>query len=423
MSISPKPKKGKILYFSALSILGVFLGGALNLYGQGVKTWMGNNLEQQINAAGLKFGPFKIRTVLNLTNAGYNSNVYRTPINPIEDFALTIGPGFYVYLPIKKKIVISIYESPQYVYFMETERQRGWNNYFNGQVHFILNRFFITLGKGYVVARETWNTEIDVQPLRKEDSYHGSLLWQISKKTSLFFRFSQAKYDYEDLSFGDLRLKYDLNRTQDLASITAYYRLSFRTMFFLNLEHSYFDFQYPLNPRDSQSYAIYSGIEFLPLGIFGGRLNLGYEYFDALAAGITDSQGIVGDTALSIRLARPLTIRINYRRDVQFSAWYNNAYYSENIVGGGASLYLSKNIRLDYNFSYGRNNYPATISEQSDTQKRQDNYTKQSAGLYFRIKKNIGLGVTATYWQRDSNLDWQDGKQTLIGINLIQDFK
>lgn len=73
--------------------------------------------------ARLKFGPFKIRTMLYLTNAGYDSHVYRSPDNPIKDYSITARPGFYIYLPLKKKVIFSIYESPQYVYFIETKRE------------------------------------------------------------------------------------------------------------------------------------------------------------------------------------------------------------------------------------------------------------------------------------------------------------
>ncbi len=156
-------------------------------------TWMGYQLEQNVKAAGLRIGPFRIRTLLYLGDAGYDSNVYRTPSNPIKDYSITAGPRFYVYLPIKKKIVFSIYESPQYVYYAKTKGERTWNNYFNRQVHFILNKFFVTLGKGYSVAREIWNTEIDIRPQRKEDSYEGSILWQVTKKTSLLAKYSAGE--------------------------------------------------------------------------------------------------------------------------------------------------------------------------------------------------------------------------------------
>jgi Putative beta-barrel porin 2 len=412
-----QPIKGPFMAGMMIMLLCV----AKDSYGWG-KTRLGINLEQQVNAAGLKFGPFKIRAALFLPYAGYDSNVYQAPINPIEDFSITVGPGFDVYLPIKNMIVFSIFESPQYVYYRETKQLQGWNNFFNGQVHFVLNRFFITLGKGYIIARERWSTELNAQPLRKENSSQGSLYWQLSKKTSLFFRFSQATYDYEELTFGDLRLKHDLNRTESKTSITGYYQLSLRTMFFLNFEHGDFNFQYPLNPRDSRSNAIYGGFEFSPLGVFRGRINLGYKNFDALVAGIKDFRGIVGDTTISIRLLRFLTIRANYRGDVQFSAWYSNPYYLENIVGSGASLYLAKNIRLDYNFYFGKNTYPAAIGEQSAPQERQDDYTSQSVGPFIRIKDDIALGLIVTFWQRDSNIYWANGKQTLLGVKLIYDF-
>jgi hypothetical protein len=414
-------RKREILVVFMAGMIIMFFCPAKGSYGWG-KTWMGYDLEQQIKAADLELGPFKIRTILYLTNAGYDSNVYRTPNNPVKDFSMTVGPGFFIYLPIKKKIVISVYESPQYVYFVETKKERTWNNFFNGQVHFVLNRFFISLGKGYSVAREIWNTEIDIRPQRKEDSSEGSLLWQISKKTSLFLKFSQAKYRYEDLSFGGSRIDYTLNRTENRANLTGYYRVSFRTMFFMNFQYGQYKFQYALNPRDSKSYGVYSGLEFSPLGVFRGRINLGYKYFDVLVVGIRDYQGMVGDTGLSIRVVRPLTIRANYKREVQFSVWYDNAYYLENILGGGTSLYLSKNIRLDYRYNLGKNNYPATILKQSSPQRREDKYRSQSAGLYFRIKKKLGLGVTVTQWDRDSSVYWANGKQTMVGINLIHDF-
>jgi hypothetical protein len=91
-------------------------------------------------------------------------------------------------------------------------------------------------------------------------------------------------------------------------------------------------------------------------------------------------------------------------------------------LGCGASFYVSGNIRLDYDYNFGRNNYPATILEPFLSQSRLDNYESHSAGLYFRIKENIGLGVIATLWERKSNIYWVNAKQTLIGIDLIYNF-
>jgi len=407
----------------AITILVMCCSLAPYSYGWG-KTWMGYQLEQSVKEAGLKLGPLRIRTMLYLTNAGYDSNVYRTPSNPIKDYSITAGPGFYIYLPLKKKIIFLIYESPQYVYFAETKRERTWNNYFNGQMNFVFNRFLLTFGKGYSVAREIWNTEIDIRPQRKEDSYQGSVFWQKSKKVSLFFRYRQAKYDYEDLSYEKFNIRDRLNRIENYINFTGYYRLSFRIRFFLDFEYGFFNFENPSSLRDSKSYAIFSGLEFSPLGIIRGRINLGYKYFDALNTGSKDYKGIVGDTTVSVRLVKPLSIRASYKRDVEFSIWYDNPYFLENRIGGGASLYLFKNIRLDYDYYQGRNSYPETRETRNEKSqiKRKDNYFIQSIGIYFRLKKNIGIGVTANQWVRDSNLDWEDGRRRFVGVNLTYEF-
>lgn len=413
-------KKKQLAGAAAGLILLVCCGGR-EICGYG-KTWMGQNLERRINAAGLSLGPFKIRTLFDLSHAGYDTNVYRTPDNPIKDFSIVGGPEFDVYLPLKRKAVISISESPQCVYFMETEQERTWNHFFNGRVNLILNRVFIALGKGYSVAREIWNTEIDVRPQRKENSSEALLLWQMTKKTSWSFMFSHAKQDYEDLAYGEFGIKAQLNRSESRVNLAGYHQISFRTRLFLNAEYASFNFQNALNPRDSRSYGISSGFELSPAGVVRGRLSVGFKYFDILKPGNRDYQGIVGDASLSIRVTGPLTIRTNYGRNVQFSSWYDHAYYLENIIGGGASLYVSARVRLDYDYAGGRNTYPAVTGDRPSSPERADDYDSHQFGIYYRLKKNIGLGFVATRWKRDSTISWANGKQSVFGMNLTYDF-
>jgi len=390
------------------------------------ETWRGEELKRQVKEAWLKFGPFRINTVLFLSNAGYDTNVYHSPDNPVKDYWLTIGPGFTFYLPLKKRIIFTIYESPQYVYFMETKRERTWNNYFNGQVNFIFNKFFLTAGIGDSDARERWNTEIDIRPRRKEDRVHGSVLWQASRRTSFSLGYRKIKYDYENLFYERFNLKDRLNREETYMNFTGFYQLSFRMRFFLDAEYGIFNFENPSSFRDSKSYSVYGGFEFSPFGRIRGRVKLGYKFFDSLALERKDYSGIVGDTNVSVRLSRYLNFRAAYRRDVQFSLWYNNTYFLESGYGGGASVYLLKNIRLDYDYSLGRNTYPEEQFLSGENlyfnKKRQDEYKVHSVGIYFRLKKDIGVGVTASRWMRESNIYMNDSRRDFVGLNLTYNF-
>src|SRR4030042_1558503 len=199
----------------ALLIAIILLGMSFEVatgFGYG-KTWLGRNLELQMENARFNLGPFRISPVLVLSNAGYDSNVYYGATDePVKDLTFTAGPGFYIYLPIKKKIIFSIYESPQYVYFKETERERTWNNYFNGNVHFVFNRFIASAGVGKSEAKQRWNTETDVPIFRREGSVQGSLLWQPAKKTSFNLSYRMARYDYGQSDFQGFSFFGELNK-------------------------------------------------------------------------------------------------------------------------------------------------------------------------------------------------------------------
>ena len=147
-------------------------------------------------------------------------------------------------------------------------------------------------------------------------------------------------------------------------------------------------------------------------------MKVGYKYFNSLNPLRKDYQGIVGDSTVSVRLMRPLTVRASYRRDVQFSVWFNNTYFLENTYGVGGSIYLFRNIRLDYDYYRGRNSYPEDLG----AQKRVDDYRIHAVGIYLRLRKNTAFGVIASRWVRDSTLDWANGDRNFFGFNLTYDF-
>lgn len=381
-------------------------------------------------------GPFKLQPMLLLTNAGYDDNIYYySRGNPIRDYTFTAGPAANIYLSLKRKILFTSYASPQYVYFRETKRERTWNYYGRAEVNFIFNRFLLTAGASYSDARERWNTEIDLRPRRRERAGRAELLWQVRRRLSLSLSARQSQYEYENLEYERFRLAETLNRTENYANLATYFELTPRVRFFLDAEYGLFEFTHPASGRDSKSYALYGGFEFSPLGKIRGRLHLGYKYFDSKSPERKDYRGLVGDTGLQVRLLRKLWIRGALRRDVRFSLWYENTYFLENLWSAGFSFYLHRKIRLDYDFSDGRNRYPSPFpSPQSvppysftyfsppSPVKRLDHYQIHSAAIYYRIAKDIGFGLVFSHWTRDSNLDWEDDIRNFIGFNLTYNF-
>jgi len=292
-------------------------------------------------------------------------------------------------------------------------------------VAFNLRKAFFSLDKNYSDAREHWNTEIDIRPRRKENGWKISSLLKTSRKTSIEFSWRENRYDYENLLFDVFNVREQLSRKETHYNFSAYYQITSRTRYLVDLEYGQFrfDFSQAAQIRNSNSEAVYTGIEFSPLGRIRGRIRVGYKKLNVFDLSQNDYSGIVGGTDVSIRVARPFVIRASYTRDVQFSLWYQNAYFIENRPGAGASFYFLRFLRLDYDFSLGRNAYPvAQDAGGGERVKRRDDYTTHTAGLYVRVWKKTAVGFVASYWIRDSNLAAENNKRLFYGINLTYDF-
>ena len=392
------------------------------LFGYG-KTWKGVELEWLVKQAGFKLGPFRVKTVFILNDAGYDSNVYRMPDHPVKDYSFTAGPALTFYLPIQKKVVFSIYESPRYVYFFETKQERTWNNSLLGRIQFALNRVFLSAEAGFAVSREIWSTEIDIRPQRRAAAASASILWQPSKKTSFSLEARESQFKYEDLSYREVNLPVTLNHSEQYLDATAFYQISYRFRARIEAEYGRFVFDNPANPRNSESRSIFGGFDFGPGGIVEGRVRLGLKYFRASGTESGDYRGLVGDSTVGIRLGSMIRLRASYVRDVRFSMWAGYVYFIENTAGAGVSIYLSRNIRLDYDYNLGDFKYPRISGDGLGLiRSRNDQVQVHRAGIYLRIQKNIGLGIIANLWRRNSTEDWLKSERTFIGTNLTYDF-
>ena len=419
--ILTKHMPGRRVLIAAILLLATSSGSAF------AETWKGQELERKWHDAAWKFGPFRIQPSLVISNAGVDSNLYYSTNEPIKDFTITAGPAATIYFPIHRRFVLSLYGSPQYVWYSKTDRERTWNYYFNGAAQLSLKNVFFSLEGNYSDARERWNTEIDIRPRRKEKGYGGSVLVKTSRKTSVSLVYRTSKYDYENVEYeGGFNIRERLNRTESYATFSAFYQAGSQKRFFVDLEYGLYGFEFTEQAAliDSQSVAAYAGLEFPTLGRrIRGRIRVGYKKFDIRNPEGTDYGGVVGDSQLSVRLARPFVLRGSYRRDIWFSLWYENPYYVETRPGAGVSFYPVKFLRFDYDYSLGRNNYPVAQKVlPGEEVKRRDEYSTHSAAIYFRIKKNVGLGFIASWWARNSNLNAEDDKRTFFGLNLTYEF-
>ena len=376
-----------------------------------------------------KLGSFRIFPSIQLRNIGYNNNIYQMSEddNPIGDYTATISFPFSFYLPYRDLIIISLDISPGYDFYLNEANQSGINYRISPGVRFLLfNRFVLSGSYRKQKRRERPNIEFDTRIYVESMDYGASLFYETARGTALGFSGRVNRIAYEDIE-GEISYSSALNREERSGKFEFYYSVFKESQFFLTaeyIEYNFDDLEYQW--RNSYSYALRSGIRFPLLGTARGTLSFGYRWLINRSETYKLFSGPIGDTGLDFRLGR-FNMRFQYARDFQFSYTSTYSYFLVNRFGFGISFYLTPVVRLDYDFSYGSGVYPEGQSNQQpegelEEIERKDSYLSSSAGIAYRIVRNTGIGLTLTYWKRESDIEEFGRAGMFIGAYLTYDF-
>lgn len=393
---------------------------SVNAYGQ---TYQSFRLElRRINEqVRWRFGPFRIDPSIEFRNVGYDNNVYQMSDEdePIGDWTAEVSVPFSFYLPFRNWMIAYFDVSPGYSHYFNEEQLSGFiYSYSPGIRLLLLNRFVLSGSYRGQKDRERPTVEFDTVIPVVTNSYDASLFYETYSLTAFGFTGSVSNIRYEDVE-GDIRYSTQLNREERNGNFEFYYRIFTESDFFLTAGYTEYNFEsLESRWRDSYSYELISGIRFPLLGRARGNLSLGYRWLTNREDESKKFSGLIGDTGLEFRLGR-FNLRIQMARDFQFSISSTSLYFIGNRYGAGFSFYPAPFLRLDYDFSYGQTDYP---EGEPTGITREDIYRTHAAGLVFRIRENVGIGLTVTYWERRSNVEDFGRNRTFIGGYLTYDF-
>jgi len=419
----------KVFLFSMFLFISFLV--SVPIYGQGYRSFRWEQ-EQIVKRAKWRIGPFRLFPTINFRDIGYDDNVYyqRVEDKPVSDFTGTFSPEIKVYFLFRNFLILSLTENAEYVYYFKQKRERRWNNTISPEIKFLfLNRFVISGRYSYRNRRWRPTSEFDVRANELRESYRGSLFYETARRTSFGISASLEKISYEDITLPgqEIYLSRSLNREERSGYLEFYYRIFSESFFFLSGGYTEYKFEHIQSCwRDSYSYQAYSGIRFPLLGRIRGTLSLGYKKLLPRREDKKGFSGLFGNTSFDFRIRR-FRLRFQYNRDCHFSYWSNSIYFIEDRYGTGLSFYLTKFLRLDYNFSYGEANYPEPMllwmpDGRYEEIKRKDVYRMHIAGFVFRIIKNTGIGLMVNLWERDSNYYWANRNRRFIGGYITYEF-
>jgi hypothetical protein len=412
-------------------LFAAFLLGSVptRAFAQG-QTWLAQTLEQSINSAWGKAGSIRYNAALRVDSDGYDSDIYfGTLANRVPDYTFSAGPDIRVFLPLKKRVVFDIADSPRYVFYVKTERERTLNNAFNGNLHVVFDRVYIQAGAGLVNAKQRLNSEVNLNVRLKVDDYSGLILWQASKEASFALEYLRTKYAYENLVSETTDVRANLDRTESFARFLAYLQQRSRVRFYLEGEYGNYTFTNKISSfKDSRSYGVFAGAEFVPPagGYEGetsgmrGSLSLGYKRLNVIDPSQKDYSGLSGNAAVSLGLMRLTALRLFFSRGPQFSAYSSRIYYLQTACGAGLSRSLSRHVVFTYDFTYSRSDYPVVGAPGvGPTDTSNFRYWTHSFHLNFRLRKDLQLRLLADLGRRKQPSALRpDSRRVFIGFGL-----
>jgi hypothetical protein len=400
------------------------------VFGQG-NTWAGTSLAQMVEAARWRLGTLRVNAAFELNNAGYDSDIYYGYLaEPIHDFTLSAGIPVQLLFPVSNKIVLDVFDNPQYTFYLDAKNERAWNNTFRGQVHFALERFYIQAGGGLSNIRQRLSPELNINIRQKEESLNGTILWQASREMSLALLCESSQFDYGDGQFGGTSLAQTLNRKESYFDFVTYFQPNSRIRLFLDGQYGSFRFvDEASSAKDTRSYGVFGGLAFVPgerearsVEPVQGSISLGYKLFDILDPLLTDGSGLVGAVDVSAGLFKRTTGRAFLSRDFAFSAYSSGTFYLSTNYGGGVSRQLSRRAIFSYDLSFIRSAYPQQNSGSGIPASQSYRYTTHRFSLSLRLARNLAITFLGTLSKRVLDDSGLSRNRNFYGLNIVYGF-
>lgn len=356
--------------------------------------------------ASLRAGPLYVSPRVELTELGFDTNVFNTAGERETDFTFTLSPTADVWLPVARRGLIKASLATDLVWYREFASERSIDPSLTLRGEAYLRRFTLFLENAFLRSRQRPSFEIDLRSRRLENTFMAGVDMRITPKLSLEVHGSRSVRDYEaDAFFLGSDLEERLNRNSTGVSAVTRFYPTVLTMLALRAER--FEERFPLSPlRDADNVRVTGGVEFGERALITGRAYLGVRQLSPLDEAVMPAfTGLVSDVGLSYTILGATTIGLSHRRDLYYSFEPTQPYYVD--TGIGATVRRALGSRFDVVVTGERHTYAyrdlrLTTIAPSNQDERVDTIWNYGGSVGYRIGRDGRLGLGVSYWTRES---------------------
>jgi hypothetical protein len=360
--------------------------------------------------ARIRVGPFYFQPGIALTNAGYDSNVFRDYQEPKEDFTFTLTPALDGGMragPARLNFRLVT----DYVWYRTYRGEGGVDGSALLQFELRYNWLRPYVSGEWINTRSRPGYEIDARAERNLPTYQAGADARIASRTwvVLSYRHAATRFLAGEI-YEDVPLDQALNNTTRTSTAGLRFELSPLTTLSLltRLEQARFD---SAKSRDNESWLFMPTFDFSPEALLSGQASIGYRSLTAKTAGMPDFRGVVANVSLKYAPLPSTSVGFGGSRDIAYSFEKDHPYYllsgvnasiTQRIIGAFEVIVQGRLEYLDYREFEGR------------SAPRQDTVAVYGGGVGYRLGDVARVGLDVEWSERRSELPDRDYQGTRI---------
>jgi len=340
----------------------------------------------------------------------WDSNIFYDREDPQHDWIFITTPGIMGELgfgPEKKHKVIADYKV-ELGAFARYDDQNYGNHDLRTAINLDFDKYTLDTSNRFQFTSSRAGTEFNNRVLRKIDTFDTVLGWHYNKLDfDTGYRFYIVDYLSDTLD--------SIDYYQNEGWITGYVQVAPKTKALL--EFDYQNIQYPdSSGRNGNAYAILTGVKGQITGKLEGTAKIGYKYKDYNSSTQKDYSNYVAGVDLFYDMNKRVDMSFSYYREPYESTYTNNNYYTGDHLTYNVKYDLGRNFTAILDTFWFHNVYKA--SGTGEVNKRQDNEWQIAPRLEYKWKNYVVVGGGYKFHQRESNVGSRRYDQHVVNADI-----
>lgn len=351
------------------------------------------------------------RPSFELTNLGWDSNVFNLPDDPESPGATTERRGDFVtsfaagLAPIWRvgdgRLVTDT--GIAYNYFQHFAQERGFDYTARGRLEVPVSRATLYASGSYLNLRQRLNFEIDTRARRTERDYAGGIDIALGARSRLELRARRGEVIFDEDSPDAAFLRDTLNRDERTAAVAFEYALTPFTNVVVTGERGRHEF--PLSPlRNGDSEGVFGGLSLSPDAVISGQGSLGWRRITVANPSIPAFSGLNGDVDLATVIGSSTRLGFRAERIVNFSVDELSPYYVQTRGGISLTQALGESWEVGARFDRVRLDYVQSVLLAPGDQYR-EHVDFYGGGVGYRFPGGFRIGLQGELMRRRASTD------------------